>query len=83
MKTKILADFQIFVGAPLKALIYRSRHRPRVFSKKVVLKVFAKLTGKYLCQCLPFKNVSGCTKNSLDTFRIKKDVISMQTVFIG
>ena len=33
--------------------------RPEVFFKKGVLRNFAKLTGKHLCQSLPFNKVAG------------------------
>ena len=38
--------------------LIRSSH-PEVFSKKVVLKNFAKLTGKNLCRSLFFNKVAG------------------------
>ena len=37
----------------------RGSSRPEVFCKKVVLKNFAKFTGKHLCQSLLFNKVSG------------------------
>ena len=37
---------------------YRSS-RPEVFCKKVVLKNFARFTGKHLCQSLSFNKVAG------------------------
>ena len=35
------------------------RSRPEVFCKKVVLRNYAKLTGKHLCQGLFFNKVAG------------------------
>ena len=62
---------QSFLNIKLKALVYRSRRRPKVVSKKVVVKIFARWTGKHLRRYLPFKSVADCTKISLHTFRIK------------
>ena len=31
----------------------------RCFIKKIILKNFAKFTGKHICQCLLFKTVAG------------------------
>ena len=43
---------------------YRSS-RPEVFYKKVVLRCFAKFTGKHLCQGLFFNKVAGLTPATL------------------
>ena len=37
---------------------YLQKQPPKVFYKKGVLRNFAKFTGKHLCQCLFFNNVS-------------------------
>ena len=42
--------------------------RPKVFCKKEVLKMFAKLTGKHLCQGLFFNTVAGLGKTKLTNF---------------
>ena len=38
---------------------YTQKQPPKVFLRKGVLRIFAKFTGKYLCQRLFFNNVAG------------------------
>ena len=50
---------------------YRSS-RPELFCKKVVLRNFAKFTGKHLCQSLFFNKVSGLRPATL----LKKETLT-------
>ena len=50
--------------ADLRINFYTTRNsRPEVFCKKVVLRNFAKFTGKHLCQSLFFNTVAGLAWN--------------------
>ena len=63
---------QCFLLIPLKTWenqklsnLFRGSRHPEVFSKKDVLKTFAKFTGKHLCQSLFFNKVATATATLL------------------
>ena len=52
---------------------------PEVFYKKVVLKNFAKFTGKHLCQSLVFNKVAGLKETLAQLFSCEFRDISKNT----
>ena len=74
MKANILQEFFICISVPLITLkisissfymVKNQKQPPEVFCKKGVLKTFAKLTGKHLCQSLFFNKVIGLMSATL------------------
>ena len=55
---QLLSSFQMVEMNKYWHSIFRSS-RPKVFSKKGVLRYYAKFTGKHLCQSLFFNKVAG------------------------
>ena len=73
-------NYKNFSNHGFRAELFKNKSsRPEVFCKKVVLRNFAELTGKYLCQSLFFNKFAGLRSATL----LKKRLISKNNFFYG
>ena len=83
--------FKIFLLLQLHLLQLTAKHRttrssrPEVFCKKGVLRNFAKVTGKHLCQSLFFNKVAGLRPQvfSCDFCEISKNTFCYRTPLVA